>query len=93
MFLSNLSNPKFFSYLYPEELEQKEKEKNNTETSVGTIYLKACKLVGVVPVSYFIRNLDSTTMALSHHGVGPSGCEALALALTVRMGLFVALQL
>lgn len=80
----------FFLYLYihPEELEKNEKGKNDAETSVGRIYLKACKLVSVVPVSYFMRNLDSATMTLSHHGIGPSGCEALAIALTVRMGLF-----
>lgn len=74
---------------YAEDLEQTRKEKNNFETSVSRIYLKACKLVGVVPVSYFIRNLDSTTMTLSHHGIGPSGCEALAIALTVCMELFL----
>lgn len=76
----------FFLHTCPEELEQDENDKNDAETSVERIYLKACKLVGVVPVSYFIRNLDSPTMTLSHHGIGPSGCEALAIALTVRMG-------
>lgn len=74
---------------YAEDLEQNQKEKNDFETSVSRIYLKACKLVGVVPVSYFIRNLDSPTMTLSHHGIGPSGCEALAIALTVRMELLL----
>uniref|UniRef100_A0A3Q2Z1I3 Leucine rich repeat containing 74A n=1 Tax=Hippocampus comes TaxID=109280 RepID=A0A3Q2Z1I3_HIPCM len=44
-------------------------------------YLQACKLLGVVPVSYFIRNLDSRTMTLNHHGLGPLGCKALAIAL------------
>uniref|UniRef100_A0A3Q3E098 Leucine rich repeat containing 74A n=1 Tax=Labrus bergylta TaxID=56723 RepID=A0A3Q3E098_9LABR len=44
--------------------------------------LQACKLVGVVPVSYFIRNINSSTMTLSHHGLGPLGCKALAIALT-----------
>lgn len=65
-----------------------EKEENNKETSVSEIYLRACKLIGVVPVSYFIRNLDGTTMTLSHHGLGPLGCEALAIALTVSVIFF-----
>lgn len=62
-----------------------EKEERNEETSVAEVYLQACKLVGVVPVSYFIRNLDSTTMTLSHHGLGPLGCKALAIALVVSL--------
>lgn len=54
------------------------------ETSVPKLYLQACKLLGVVPVSYFIRNHDSTTMTLTHHGLGPLGCKALAVALVVN---------
>uniref|UniRef100_A0A8C6LXA9 Leucine rich repeat containing 74A n=1 Tax=Nothobranchius furzeri TaxID=105023 RepID=A0A8C6LXA9_NOTFU len=55
------------------------------EMSVAEVYLQACKLVGVVPVSYFIRNLDSPTMTLTHHGLGPLGCKALAIALVSDM--------
>lgn len=51
--------------------------------STAEVYLQACKLVGVVPVSYFLRNLESTTMTLTHHGLGPLGCKALAIALVV----------
>lgn len=47
------------------------------------MYMQACKLVGVVPVSYFIRNLDAPAVTLSHHGLGPLGCKALAIALVV----------
>lgn len=73
---------------HTDEQEQIEKEENNKETSVSEIYLRACKLIGIVPVSYFIRNLDCTTMTLSHHGLGPLGCEALAIALTVSVKCF-----
>ncbi|XP_077587703.1 uncharacterized protein lrrc74a [Stigmatopora nigra] len=58
-----------------------DKEDRRNETSITDIYLQACKLVGVVPVSFFLRNLDSPTMSLSHHGLGPLGCKALAIAL------------
>lgn len=61
-----------------------EKEERHLETSISKLYLQACKLEGVVPVSYFIRNLDCATMTLSHHGLGPLGCKALAIALVVR---------
>uniref|UniRef100_A0A3Q0RLJ4 Leucine rich repeat containing 74A n=1 Tax=Amphilophus citrinellus TaxID=61819 RepID=A0A3Q0RLJ4_AMPCI len=52
------------------------------ELHTAEVYMQACKLVGVVPVSYFIRNLDSPTMTLTYHGLGPLGCRALAIALT-----------
>ncbi|XP_061552902.1 leucine-rich repeat-containing protein 74A [Phycodurus eques] len=58
-----------------------EKEDRSNKTSIADVYRQACKLVGVVPVSYFIRNLDSPTMTLTHHGLGPLGCKALAIAL------------
>nr|XP_020469595.1 leucine-rich repeat-containing protein 74A [Monopterus albus] len=67
------------------DLELDEKEESNKEMSVAEVYLEACKLVGVVPVSYFIRNLGSTTMTLNHHGLGPLGCKALAIALVSDM--------
>uniref|UniRef100_A0A3Q1BYI1 EF-hand domain-containing protein n=1 Tax=Amphiprion ocellaris TaxID=80972 RepID=A0A3Q1BYI1_AMPOC len=62
-----------------------ENEKNNKEMSIAEVYMQACKLVGVVPVSYFIRNLNSPTMILTHHGLGPLGCKALAIALVTDM--------
>ncbi|CAI5696758.1 unnamed protein product [Oreochromis niloticus] len=55
--------------------------KINKEMDTAEVYMQACKLVGVVPVSYFIRNLDSPAVTLSHHGLGPLGCKALAIAL------------
>lgn len=62
-----------------------ENKKNNKQMSTAEVYMEACKLVGVVPVSYFIRNLDSPTMTLSHHGIGPLGCKALSIALVVSL--------
>ncbi|XP_005390217.1 PREDICTED: leucine-rich repeat-containing protein 74A isoform X1 [Chinchilla lanigera] len=60
-------------------------EIEDTERSFTTgqreLYLEACKLVGVVPVSYFIRNMEEPYMNLSHHGLGPMGTKAIAIAL------------
>uniref|UniRef100_A0A8C3RLW8 Leucine rich repeat containing 74A n=1 Tax=Chelydra serpentina TaxID=8475 RepID=A0A8C3RLW8_CHESE len=58
----------------------------DTERSFATmkgaeLYLEACKLVGVVPVSYFIRNIEEPYMNLNHHGLGPKGAKAIAIAL------------
>uniref|UniRef100_A0A8C5E0K4 Uncharacterized protein n=1 Tax=Gouania willdenowi TaxID=441366 RepID=A0A8C5E0K4_GOUWI len=62
-----------------------ESDENNKEMTIAEVYIQACKLVGVVPVSYFIRNLDSPTMSLIHHGLGPLGCKALSIALVTDM--------
>ncbi|XP_028292980.1 leucine-rich repeat-containing protein 74A [Gouania willdenowi] len=67
------------------DLESDENEENNKEMTIAEVYIQACKLVGVVPVSYFIRNLDSPTMSLIHHGLGPLGCKALSIALVTDM--------
>uniref|UniRef100_A0A8C6GZL4 Leucine rich repeat containing 74A n=1 Tax=Mus spicilegus TaxID=10103 RepID=A0A8C6GZL4_MUSSI len=45
------------------------------------LYLEACKLVGVVPASYFIRNMEESCVNLNHHGLGPMGTKAIAITL------------
>ncbi|XP_035388808.1 leucine-rich repeat-containing protein 74A [Electrophorus electricus] len=49
--------------------------------STAELYLQACTMVGVVPVRYFLRNLGSDTINLNHHGLGPLGGKAIAIAL------------
>ncbi|XP_074548854.1 uncharacterized protein lrrc74a [Halichoeres trimaculatus] len=72
---------------YETDLESDDNEESQTEMSLSEVYLQACKLVGVVPVSHFLRNLNSPTMTLSHHGLGPLGCKALAIALVTDMNI------
>ncbi|XP_019688903.1 leucine-rich repeat-containing protein 74A isoform X7 [Felis catus] len=62
------------------DLEIEDTEKLFT-TGQRELYLEACKLVGVVPVSYFIRNMEESYVNLNHHGLGPSGTKAIAIAL------------
>ncbi|KAM4853868.1 leucine-rich repeat-containing protein 74A isoform 3-T3 [Thomomys bottae] len=50
-------------------------------TGQKELYLEACKLMGVVPASYFIRNMEESHMNLNHHGLGPKGTKAIAIAL------------
>lgn len=57
--------------------------------STGELYLQACKLVGVVPVRYFLRHLGCDTINMNHHGLGPLGGKALAIALVVRPSVVV----
>lgn len=54
-------------------------------TGQNELYLEACKLVGVVPVSYFLRNMEESYVNLNHHGLGPNGTKAIAIALVVSM--------
>lgn len=62
-------------------------EQTNTvkDMSTAEVYLQACKVVGVIPVSYFLRNIGCATINLNHHGLGPAGGKALAIALVVKM--------
>ncbi|XP_014639933.1 PREDICTED: leucine-rich repeat-containing protein 74A [Ceratotherium simum simum] len=62
------------------DLEIEDTEKFFT-TGQRELYLEACKLMGVVPVSYFIRNMEESYMNLNHHGLGPKGTKAIAIAL------------
>nr|XP_023483926.1 leucine-rich repeat-containing protein 74A isoform X4 [Equus caballus] len=62
------------------DLEMEDTEKFFT-TGQKELYLEACKLVGVVPVSYFIRNMEESYVNLNHHGLGPRGTKAIAIAL------------
>ncbi|XP_009962437.3 leucine-rich repeat-containing protein 74A [Tyto alba] len=45
------------------------------------LYLEACRLMEVVPVSHFIQNLTKPYMNLNHRGLGPKGVKAIAIAL------------
>ncbi|XP_031212965.1 leucine-rich repeat-containing protein 74A isoform X2 [Mastomys coucha] len=84
-------------YCEAETLPSVEKEKANREDSetdleiedtekffnIGQkeLYLEACKLVGVVPATYFIQNMEESCVNLSHHGLGPMGTKAIAITL------------
>ena len=52
-------------------------------------YTAACVECGVIPVSYFIRNLPHIRINLAHHGVGDMGMKAIAISLMVcKLSLF-----
>ncbi|XP_012598165.1 leucine-rich repeat-containing protein 74A isoform X3 [Microcebus murinus] len=69
----------------PRESSETDLEIEDTErfftTGQKDLYLEACKLLGTVPVSYFIRNMEEPHMNLNHHGLGPKGTKAIAIAL------------
>ncbi|MBN3292219.1 LR74A protein, partial [Polypterus senegalus] len=63
------------------DLLQKGVQDSTIENSDCEIYLKACQLVGVVPVSRILRNFNSPSLNLNHRGLGPRGAKALAIML------------
>ena len=48
-----------------------------------TTYLQACRDSGVIPVSFFVRNMQHAEIDIKHHGLGPMGAKAIAVALVV----------
>ncbi|XP_038530222.1 leucine-rich repeat-containing protein 74A isoform X9 [Canis lupus baileyi] len=65
------------------DLEIEDTEKFFT-TRQNELYLEACRLMSVVPVSYFLRNMEESYMNLNHHGLGPNGTKAIAIALVAN---------
>ncbi|NXX15588.1 LR74A protein, partial [Podargus strigoides] len=45
------------------------------------LYLEACRMVEVVPVSHFVQNYTKPYINLNHRGLGPKGVKAIAIAL------------
>ena len=60
------------------EIQEPAKTFDNTGRS---LYLAACASIGVTPVSYFLRHIQDKDMLLRHHGLGPKGSKAIAVAL------------
>ncbi|NXA18224.1 LR74A protein, partial [Ibidorhyncha struthersii] len=63
------------------DLEVEDPEKTFAGITGTELYLEACRLMEVVPVSHFIQNLAKPYINLNHHGLGPKGVKAIAIAL------------
>eukprot|EP00063_Salmo_salar_P086814 XP_014061649.1 PREDICTED: leucine-rich repeat-containing protein 74A-like isoform X2 [Salmo salar] len=71
------------------DLEADEQDRRARLVSPTELYLVACRLTAVIPCSYVLRQLASTTLDLNqqgtldlnHHGLGPLGAKALAITL------------
>ncbi|XP_071849464.1 uncharacterized protein [Apostichopus japonicus] len=62
-------------------LNLKRKQREQYDASGRNIYKEACRLNGVIPVSYFLRNITESELIMKHHGLGPAGTKAIAIAL------------
>ncbi|NXY69054.1 LR74A protein, partial [Glareola pratincola] len=63
------------------DLEVEDPEKTFVYVMGTELYLEACRLMEVVPVSHFIQNLAKPYVNLNHRGLGPKGVKAIAVAL------------
>ncbi|NXN06541.1 LR74A protein, partial [Indicator maculatus] len=63
------------------DLEVEDSEKASVDITDTELYLEACRLMEVVPVSHFIQNMTKPYINLNHHGLGPKGAKAIAIAL------------
>ena len=50
-----------------------------------TAYVEACRLLGVVPASFFLRHMHDATLTMKHHGLGMLGMKAIAMSLVVSV--------
>ncbi|XP_068741585.1 leucine-rich repeat-containing protein 74B-like [Montipora capricornis] len=68
---------------YDTDLENDVAEDDSEETeNQGKIrYLTACKNLGLIPCTPFLRQLEKSEMNLMHYNLGPVGAEAVAVAL------------
>ncbi|KAJ3221928.1 hypothetical protein HK099_002961 [Clydaea vesicula] len=41
-------------------------------------YLFSCKVLGIVPASYFLKRISSSNIVMKYHGLGPKGAQAIA---------------
>lgn len=44
-------------------------------------YLDACRLLNVIPVSFFLRHMKDTLLDMKHHGLGPVNVRPIAMSL------------
>lgn len=52
-------------------------------SSSQSTYLKACKMLSITPSTFCLRSLNELTLGIPHHGIGPEGAKAVAIALVV----------
>lgn len=58
-----------------------EEEQQSYSVTNRTVYVDACKQIGVIPASYFVRHMDDQVLEMKHHGLGPQGAKPISVAL------------
>ncbi|KAK7487894.1 hypothetical protein BaRGS_00020795 [Batillaria attramentaria] len=60
------------------DLENEDESHPSYDHSGRTAYIQACKKLGVVPVSYFLRHMHDQELNMKHHGLGATGMQAIS---------------
>ncbi|KAL4636089.1 leucine-rich repeat-containing protein 74B-like [Arapaima gigas] len=71
---------------YDTDLELEDMQESYDPTG-QSCYKAACQEFGVVPVSYFLRNMHASELTMMHHGLGPQGTKALAVPLVTNTSI------
>lgn len=58
-------------------------EKEEYDATGKAAYKEICKHYNVIPVSYFMRNMQESELTMRHHGLGAAGGKAIAVSLVV----------
>ncbi|XP_038075125.1 leucine-rich repeat-containing protein 74A-like isoform X2 [Patiria miniata] len=66
------------------DLEIEEDSKETYDATGRRAYIQACKDLGVVPVSHFLRHITTNKISMKHHGLGPQGAKAIAIPLVTN---------
>ncbi|XP_071961893.1 uncharacterized protein [Antedon mediterranea] len=61
-----------------------EVSKVSFDASGKKVYQQACTDLGVIPVSHFMRHMQSSKVVMKHHGLGPTGAKAIAIPLVTN---------
>ena len=72
---------------YETDIEDEPEKELNEYDSAATgrkLYQDACKLYGVIPVTFFFRYMEQELFDISHRQLGPASTRAMAVALTVN---------
>ena len=66
-------------------------EKEEYDVTGGKAYTKSCEALGIIPATYFLRTIQAKepNISMSHHGIGPKGAKAIAVALAVSVLKFI----
>ena len=64
-------------------------EGENHDISGRAAYIKVCERLGIVPASYFLKNITNPSICMKHHGLGVQGTRAVAKVLKVNQFIIV----
>ena len=78
-----------YSYLFYLNINKYKKNKKKIkdvptcELNKLDVYKTACKIIDVIPISYYADNMNNEELIMRNHGLGPKGAKAISESLNV----------